>query len=292
MIMSDTIYTDPVKLTMQERINQLRKEKKWGMEDIERMTGISKSTQQRYETNPMIYIPYQNLMRLAKLYDVSMDYMCGLTLHRKYREMPIDELSLTDGSVDFLRNNTNVRLINELLSYKDLSDLLIAMEIFISGKMSENVKDMNTVFSIAEATIKSNVDTQPQDEAVALLRQAQIDNSEYLRFRITERFNTLLKDIYEERKQYNEENAISVSEIMKQNLEEILELRKTQEVTAFESFAKILGMDFTEIPKEKLEIFAEVLNMCDLYKMMGSQSAVPLNREQKRKLKKDENKNK
>ena len=68
--MNDTIYTDTVKLTMQERINQLRKEKEWTMGDVERMTGISTSSQQRYETDPFMYIPYQNLMSLSKLYDV------------------------------------------------------------------------------------------------------------------------------------------------------------------------------------------------------------------------------
>ncbi len=286
------IYIDPVKLTMQERINQLRKEKKWTMEDIERMTGISTSSQQRYETNPSVYIPYQNLMQLAELYEVSMDYMCGLTLHRKYREMPIDELALTDGSVDFLRSNTNVRLINELLSYKDLPDLLTAIEIFVAGKITAGANDMNAVFSIAEATIKSKIDIDPQDETMALLRQAQIDHNEYLRFRITERFNTLLKEIYEERKQTNEELSISVSDFMKQNLDDILKDKHIKEKDAFYSFAKILGMPTDEIPEEKMQIFQEVIKMCDLYKLMNEQSAVPLSREQRRKLKKDGNKKK
>lgn len=290
--MNDTIYTDTVKLTMQERLNQLRKEKKWTMEDVASKTGISKSTQQRYETDPFMYIPYQNLMSLAKLYDVSMDYMCGLTLHRKHREMPIDELALTDGSVDFLRSNTNIRLINELLSYKDLPDLLTAIEIFVAGKITAGANDMNAVFSIAEATIKSKVDIEPQDETIALLQQAQIDHNEYLRFRITERFNTLLKAIYEERKRTNEELSISVSDLMKQNLEDILNDKHIREKGAFYSFAKILGMPTDEIPEEKLQTFKEVIEMCDLYKLMSEQSAVPLNRQQRRKAKKDENKNK
>ena len=63
-------------------------------------------------------------------------------------------------------------------------------------------------FSIAEATIKSKVDIEPQDETMALLQQAQVDHSERLRFRITERFNTLLKAIYEERKQTRMRNYL------------------------------------------------------------------------------------
>lgn len=290
--MNNTIYTDTVKLTMQERINQLRKEKEWTMSDVERLTAISTSTQQRYETDPFMYIPYQNLMLLAKLYDVSMDYMCGLTLHRKHREMPIDELALTDGSVDFLRSNTNIRLINELLSYKDLPDLLTAIEIFVAGKITAGANDMNAVFSIAEATIKSKVDIETKDETIALLQQAQIDHNEYLRFRITERFNTLLKSIYEERKRTNEELSISVSDLMKQNLEVILKDNNAKNKGPFYCVAKTMGVNFEDVPKDKLDIFEEVLTDSDLYKFMVGQATDNMSREQRRKLKKDEKKKK
>lgn len=285
--MNDEIYIDPVKLTMQERIEQLRKEQKWTMEDVERKTGISKSTQHRYEHDPLMFIPYQNLMKLAKLYDVSMDYMCGMTLHRKYREMPLDELRLTDGSVEFLKDNNNVRLINELLSHKDLPDLLTAMEIFVSGKITASGQDMNTVFAITEATLKNEVAIDPQDEALAHLQQAQIDHNEYLRFRITERFNTLIKGIYEDRKHYNEEHSINVSTLMKNNLEDLLKDKQLRDKGAFYSLAQILGMPVEEIPEDKLKIFKEIMEMTELYKLMADQSVLNMSRKQRRQQEKE-----
>ena len=86
--MSESIYTDPVKLTMQERLNQLRIEKGLRMGDVAKEIGVSTATLSRFEKFHDIHIPYQNLVDLASFFDVSMDYICGLTLHRKYRELP------------------------------------------------------------------------------------------------------------------------------------------------------------------------------------------------------------
>lgn len=290
--MSETIYTDPVKLTMQERLNQLRYEKGLRMEDVANEIGISVATLSRFEKFPDMHIPYQNLVDLAEFFNVSMDYMCGLTLHRKYREMPIDELNLTDGSVEFLKNNRNVRILNELLSSKIFPELLAAAEVFADGKTTENINNMNNMYSIVESTIKSRVDVDPQDEIMAILKESQVNNDEYLRFRITERFNNLLKSIYDERKRYAEENTMTVNELMKQNMEELLNDKKTREKGPFYCVAKTLGLSFEDVPKDKLAIFEEVLTGSDLYKLMVGQTTSSMPRKQRRAMERQAKKKK
>ena len=136
------------------------------------------------------------------------------------------------------------------------------------------------------------MDIEPQDETIALLQQAQIDPNEYLRFRITERFNTLLKAIYEERKRTNEELSISVSDFMKQNAEDILKDKEAKDKGPVYCVAKTLGLDFKDVPKDKLDIFEEVLTGSDLYKLIVGQTTDNMSREQRRKLKRDAKKQK
>lgn len=290
--MSETIYIDPVLLTMQERLTQLRTEKKLRMEDVAKEIGISTATLSRFEKFPDMHIPYQNLVDLAEFFDVSMDYMCGLTLHRKYREMPIDKLNLTDGSVEFLKNNRNVRILNELLSSKIFPDLLAAAEVFADGKTTTSATDMNNMYSLVETTIKSRVDVDPQDEMLAILKESQVNNDEYLRFRITDRFNNLLNSIYDERKRYAEENTITVTELMQQNMDTLLNDKKAKEKGPFYCVAKTLGLNFEDVPKDKLEVFEEVLTGSDLYKLMVGQTTSSMPRKQRREMERQAKKRK
>ena len=233
-----------------------------------------------------MHIPYQNLLQLANIYDVSMDYICGLTLHRKYREMEIDALHLTDGSVEFLKNNKNVRVLNELLSCKDFSNLLNATELFVAGNLTAGINDMNAVFAIAEQTLKSKFTQSNEDEVLSILEQANMNESEYLRFRITERFNEILKHIFDHRKKEEVEHMISVSQIMKENLDEYLKDKSVGDRKALDHIAHAMGIDITMLTNEKLEVLLDVIKESDLYKMSQGNSSKHMSREQRRKMQK------
>lgn len=287
MRMSESIFTDPVKLEMHEKLNELRREKGLRIEDVAKEIGVSTATLSRFEKIPDAYIPYQNLVALAIFYDVSMDYMCGFTLHRKHREIPLDELHLTDDAVDFLKNNKNVRLLNELLSTKIFPELLTTAEVFVNGKNTAGYDMANSMYATAESHIKSLVDVDPQDEIMAVIKEAQVNQDDYLRFRLTERFDDLLKDIRDERKKYADENIMSINEYLKENMEELIRDKQTKEKEPFYCVAKTLGLNFEDVPKDKLAIFEEILTDSDLYKLMVGQTTATMPRSQRRKLERE-----
>lgn len=290
--MSESIFTDPVKLEMHEKLNELRRGKGLRIEDVAKEIGVSTATLSRFEKIPDAYIPYQNLVALALFYDVSMDYMCGFTLHRKYREMPLDELNLTDGAVDFLKKNKNVRLLNELLSTKIFPELLTTAEVFINGNNTAGVHVVNSMYATVESNIKSLVEVDPQDEIMAVIREAQVNHGDYLRFRLTERFNDLLKDIRDERQKFANENAMSINEYLQENIEELIRDKEAKEKGPFYCVAKTLGLNFEDVPKNKLSIFEEVLTDSDLYKLMVGQTTAAMPRSHRRKLERDAKKKK
>lgn len=70
--------------TIQERLWELRKDKGLNLEELSKLTGISKSALGNYEKDDYKEINHGNLIILAKYYDVSTDYLLCLTENKKH----------------------------------------------------------------------------------------------------------------------------------------------------------------------------------------------------------------
>ena len=64
-----------MKLTIQERIQDLRNERGLSLEQLAEQTGLSKSALANYETDESKDISHYALIRLAKFYGVTTDYL-------------------------------------------------------------------------------------------------------------------------------------------------------------------------------------------------------------------------
>ncbi len=54
------------------------------------------------------------------------------------------------------------------------------------------MNSMNALYKFTEQTIKENTGIPENDELLAFLQQSVVDEDEYLRYRISERFNLLM----------------------------------------------------------------------------------------------------
>jgi len=68
-----------VKLTIQERLKDLRVERGLTLEQLAEQTGLSKSALGKYETDDFKDISPFSIVTLAKFYGVSTDYLLGMT---------------------------------------------------------------------------------------------------------------------------------------------------------------------------------------------------------------------
>ena len=120
------------KLTLFERLYDLRKSRGLRLADVAECTGISKSTLQRLEYNSPdlrdepINAGYQEIVKLAKFYDVSTDYLLGFSENLKHRNVEIDKLQLSDSAIEMLTSGkANNRLLSEFITHEDFPDLLM-----------------------------------------------------------------------------------------------------------------------------------------------------------------------
>ena len=189
------------KLTLQEKLRDLRSERKLKLSDVFEATGIPTSTLQRFESEDNIRVGYQDIEVLTRFYNVSADYLFGLTDNRQCRNVEIDKLALSDEAIsELISGKLNTRLLSELIAHPDFAELLAALEVLVDRRISENMEIVNASYRVAiDAINKQNV-TVGRDEYIATLKEASIDPDDYLRFRLSQRFDRIAQSLYEAHK--------------------------------------------------------------------------------------------
>lgn len=267
-----------IKLTLQEKLRDLRDERKLKLTDVEQATGISVPTLSRFETDPYTSIAYQDLLKLAEFYDVSMDYLSGMTNHRKYRNVEIDKLYLTDEAVEVLINKkANNRLISELLAQDDFIKLLSTIEVYVDGKVSAGSNSLNASIQLTEKHIEKAFNFQDKEEILSVLREAFIDENACLRYRITERFHDVLKKLFENhKKEIDNEAETMIVDSIETCLDEYFDTNSDNEFRLLRTSLKQVGMNVSEFSHEEKLVLEKFLSKSYVTKMQ-----MPNNRSRK-----------
>ena len=252
------------KLTLGEKLKDLRVAKNLKLADVEDETGISSSTVQRLEADDDIRVGYQDIETLARFYDASADYLFGLTDLVQYRNIEIDELQLPDTAIGVLKDGQlNNRLIGEFLSHSDFPKLLNAMEIYIDQKVQSQISTMNAMYKYTETTIKDNYEVLENDAIMLFLEESVIDEDDYLRYRISERFNALMKSLFDAHKKdkLSPEQADMLAD-MKEHAEAFIELQKTETADKAKAIllCRDLGLNASKLTDEEWRVLIKVLD--------------------------------
>ena len=259
-----------VELTLQEKLRDLRDEKKMTLSDLEKAIGIPISTLQRLEGQDDIRASYQDVAALAKFYGVSTDYLFGLTDHRQHRHISIDALRLSDPAVEVLKDgNLNNRLIGELLSHPDFPPLLRTMEIYIDRKVLPQMNTMNAMYKLVEEKLKDKFEVKENDEVIALLQEAVVDEDEYLRFRISVAFNALMRKLFDAHKRdaLPEEQTELLQEL--KTVFDEYPLNKENEEKAkyrYLLWTKKLGLNVKHLTEEENKVLMKAIEKSDKLK--------------------------
>ena len=114
----------------------------------------------------------------------------------------------------------NNRLVSELLAHPDFSQLLNSIEIYIDRKVLPQMNAMNAMYKFAENTITGRFEVADNDEHIALLQELVVDEDDYLRYRISERFNLIMKSLFDAHKKdaLPNEQADTLQDLMAEEL--------------------------------------------------------------------------
>lgn len=253
------------KLTLGEKLNNLRyrRDNKLTLNDVFETTGISVSTLQRLEADKDTHVGYQDINLLARFYDVSADYLFGLTDLEQYRNIEVDTLQLSHEAITVLKDGAlNNRLISELIAHADFPKLLSAMEIYVDRKIEPQMSAVNTSYKLTEQMIREKNEVLPNDETIALLQELVVEGDDYLLYRISQRFNTVMTGIYEAHgRDRTSLEHVDVFNDMKEQVKAFTELPKTEEDAKKRAImhCKQLGLDAKELTDEEWRVLMKTL---------------------------------
>lgn len=135
-----------VKLTIQEKLKDLRIERHLTLEQLAAETGISKSALGKYESDDFKDISPFSITTLAKYYGVSTDYLLGLTETKNHPNADLQDLHLSDEMIALLKSGSiNNRLLSELALHRDFQRFLVDIEIFVDRIADMRIHDMNAL---------------------------------------------------------------------------------------------------------------------------------------------------
>lgn len=99
------------KLSIQEKLKDLRIEKGLSLQELSEQTGISRAALGNYETDEYKEITHKAIITLANFYGVSADYLLGLTENRDHHQFPVDDILGTFEELKKADNSTQAQMV-------------------------------------------------------------------------------------------------------------------------------------------------------------------------------------
>ena len=251
------------KLTIQERLKDLRVERSLTLEQLSAETGISKSALGKYEADDFKDISPFSMVELAKFYGVSTDYLLGLTEQKNHPNTELDALHLGDDAIEVLRTGKfNHRLLSELICHKDFQRFMLDAEIYVDRIADMRVNDMNPVLEAVRQMALMKNGGEENDLHLRTLEVAQIREDEYFGSLIADDLKGILRDIRNEhRPDTMTADETSLVATVQGQLQDAMNFEGSVEEKKAKALLATLGIDYDAITMEQFVNLIEVLKL-------------------------------
>ena len=251
------------KLTIQERLKDLRVERSLTLEQLSAETGISKSALGKYEADDFKDISPFSMVELAKFYGVSTDYLLGLTEQKNHPNTELDALHLGDDAIEVLRTGKfNHRLLSELICHKDFQRFMLDTEIYVDRIADMRVNDMNAVLEAVRPMALMKNGGEENDLHLRTLEVAQIREDEYFGSLIAGDLKDILRDIRSEhRPDTMTADETSLVATVQGQLQDAMNFEGSVEEKKAKALLATLGIDYDAITMEQFVNLIEVLKL-------------------------------
>ena len=224
-----------MKTTMGEKIKDLRVERHMTTKQLAQATGISEAVLNGLENDNGRDVGYSRIIDLARFFDVPTDFLLGFTESRITKNIELKQLGLTDKAIEvLLAKRQDNELLSRLIEHGEFSNLINAIDIYIRQLAAKSINTINNLTAVVQRGVENYAAAgQPEgyDDAMKYINETKVDEDEFLRYRITERFNQILSDLHSE---FNADEQIppivSNANEMSANMIDLLDMVKKGEV--------------------------------------------------------------
>ena len=227
-----------MKTTMGEKIKDMRVERHLTTKQLALATGISEAVLNGLENDNGRNVRYSRIIELAKFFEVPTDYLLGFTESRITKNIELKELGLSDKAIEvLLAKRQDNELVSQLIEHTEFTNLINAIDIYVKQLAAKSINTINNLTAVVQRGVENYASgagmSDGYSEAMNYINETKVDEDEFLRYRITERFNQILRDVYSANSNRAEKNipsAISDSNEMTGFMLELLDQVKAGDV--------------------------------------------------------------
>ena len=238
-----------IKLTLGERLKDLRVERNLKLETLAEQTGLSKSALSKYESDDVTDLSIYAVTTLAEFYGVTTDYLLGVTENKKRPD-----------AVDVLRNGRfNHRLLCELIVHENFRRFMTDLEIYVDGYVSANIQNLNAGLEATRQMLKKKYAADENDLYMSTLKLGQIDEDEYFGRVLYDELVAILKNIKtEHRKDKTTSDGAMVDNLMKE-LEDAQKLEGSADEKKIRTALKAIGINYDKLTEDERKLIKKIL---------------------------------
>ncbi len=190
-----------MKTTMGEKIKDMRVERHLTTKQLAQMTGISEAVLNGLENDSGRDVGYSRIIELAKFFEVPTDYLLGFTESRITKNIELKALGLSDKAIEvLLAKRQDNELVSQLIEHAEFANLINAIDIYVKQLAAKSINTINNLTAVVQRGVENYVagSGMPDGygEAMNYINETKVDEDEFLRYRINERFNQILRDVY------------------------------------------------------------------------------------------------
>ena len=258
-----------VKLSVPERLKDLRVERRLTLDQLAEATGLSRSALGSYETDDYKDISPFSIVTLAEFYGVSTDYLLGVSEMKNHPDTDLAGLHLGDEMLKVLAGGKlNNRLLCEIVTHKDFLRLMVDTEICVDRIAAMRVHDMNAVLAETRRMVLEKHDPGENDLYMRTLELAQVDEDEYFSRVVHDDLDRIIRDIREaHKKDATTADAMNPSDTAKQALKEAMSYNGSVEERQACVFCRQLGINYDKLSKDEFVGLIRILKKSALLKV-------------------------
>ncbi len=267
-------YDMNAKITLQERLKDLRNEKGLSLKELANETGFSSSALGEYENDDNKGIPHYVITQLADYYRVSLDYLFDKSPVKNNTNTDIKELGLDDKTIDFLKNGLiNNRLLCELICHPGFRKFLADTEIYVDGIAAQSIQAINAYADTIRKKITKEYDPKGDDPGMLILDACRIEEDRYFLDKLQLDIEPIVKDIREAHiKDRETATDTTVADRVNKIFEDVKKGGDNFINILIGTFCKEMGLSIKSLSQEEIDTLSNLFARSKNYKQAINQT--------------------
>lgn len=264
-----------VKLTIPERLRDLRAERGADLADVAAAAKLSASALSTYENDERKDISHRAVIALAAYYGVTADYILGLTEIKNHPCAELHELRLDDKTMDLLKSGEiNNRLLCEMIAHDGFQRLMMDIVVYVDRIASMQIAALNAGVDVARTKLLAEQHPGKKDVYLRTLELSHIHEDEFFSHVVHDDLDVIIRDIREAHKTDSTtadvETASPVGKFI-EDVKAVEQMRGSDQERQVRALCRQLEIPYDKLTREEFVALIKALQLSPMLRGHASQ---------------------